>query len=173
METSTNFNPAFLLSLCLGCFPYVSIFLDRVERNTHSFLNVVKVSDGVISKGQCFPRLEIVVAVVVISSVPSSVPSLWRLSAAAVPAGHQRRRLASSMRREAVLAFTLQRLHAWRDDRERERCRLTGQNSFCIDTNTWTHFHKYICMLNICAHRQGMDTITATRVQYNEIQCVL
>lgn len=93
-----------MFSLCL--------FLDRAERNTHSFLNVVKVSDGVISKGQCFPRLEIVVAVVVISSVPSSVPSLWRLSAAAVPAGHQRRRLASSMRREAVLAFTLQRLHA-------------------------------------------------------------
>lgn len=119
--------PHFPFSLCLRCFLSVShplsLSLSHAERNTQPpLLNIVKVSDGVILKGQCVPPLpKFVTAVVVISSMSSSFPSYLRLSAATVPAGHRGRRVASSLRREAAFAFMLQRLHAWRDDREREK----------------------------------------------------
>lgn len=76
-------------------------FLSGADRDTCPLplLNIVRVSDVVIPMGRRVPPLlEFVTAVVAISSVSSSVPSLWRLPDAAVPAGHQRRRLASSMR---------------------------------------------------------------------------
>lgn len=98
-------RPRLLFPLCeMFFFFFVRLYLSSLSpcRQRHTpppLLNIARVSDVVIPMGRRVPPLlEFVTAVVAISSVSSSVPSLWRLPDAAVPAGHQRRRLASSMR---------------------------------------------------------------------------
>lgn len=140
-------------------FVCVSLSHSLTETETHNLpplLNIVKVSDGVILKGQCVPPLPKFVCRCCcykfdVFLFPLLPPPVSCHCACRTPGGggEWHPHWGGKQRSPSCSSACMPEEMTGRG----KRCRLTGHNSFCIPENTGTDFHEYTCMIRIWMHK--------------------